>query len=204
VHLPVQAGSDRVLRRMLRRYSSAEYEERVAALREAVPGVTLATDMIVGFPGETEDDFEQTLALVRRVGFSLIYGFKYSERPYTPAVHLGDDVTEEQKVARLARLIQLGDGMRTELLREQVGTRQSVLFEGRGKTGALRGRTERSEIVHAAGPDELIGQLRDVVITGSFKNSLLGEVPGVDPVGPEPRKPLPRTSQASRSLPVLP
>jgi tRNA-2-methylthio-N6-dimethylallyladenosine synthase len=206
VHLPVQAGSDRVLRRMLRRYSAAEYEERVAALREAVPGVTLATDMIVGFPGETEEDFEQTLALVRRVGFSLIYGFKYSERPYTPAVNLGDDVTEEQKVERLARLIALGDAMRTELLREQVGTTQSVLFEGRGKTGALRGRTERSEIVHVAGPDELVGQLRDVVITGSYKNSLLGEVPGVPAVGPEPRKPLPRPSQAPapRSLPVLP
>lgn len=210
VHLPVQAGSDRVLRRMLRRYSAAEYEERVAALREAVPGVTLATDMIVGFPGETEEDFEQTLALVRRVGFSLIYGFKYSERPYTPAVNLGDDVTEEQKVERLARLIALGDAMRTDLLREQVGSTQSVLFEGRGKTGALRGRTERSEIVHVAGPDELVGQLRDVVITGSYKNSLLGEVPGVPAVGPEPRKPLPRPSQpaapaqSQRSLPVVP
>ncbi len=202
VHLPVQAGSDRVLRRMLRRYSAAEYEERVAALREAVPGVTLATDMIVGFPGETAEDFEQTLQLVERVGFSLIYGFKYSERPYTAAVNLGDDVPEDVKVERLARLIALGDGMRTEMLREQVGSEQSVLFEGRGKTGALRGRTERSEIVHAAGPDELIGQLREVTITGSFKNSLLGEVKGVAAVGPQPRKPLPRPSQ--RSLPVLP
>lgn len=202
VHLPVQAGSDRVLRRMLRRYSAAEYEERVAALREAVPGVTLATDMIVGFPGETEEDFAQTLELVRRVGFSLIYGFKYSERPYTAAVNLGDDVPEAVKVERLARLIALGDGMRTDLLRQQVGTQQSVLFEGRGKTGALRGRTERSEIVHAAGPDELIGQLREVAITGSFKNSLLGEIPGVQAVGPEPRKPLPRPSQ--RALPVVP
>jgi tRNA-2-methylthio-N6-dimethylallyladenosine synthase len=124
------------------------------------------------------------------------------------AVNLGDDVTEGQKVERLARLIALGDAMRTDLLREQVGTTQSVLFEGRGKTGALRGRTERSEIVHVAGPDELVGQLRDVVITGSYKNSLLGEVPGVAAVGPEPRKPLPRPSQApapaQRSLPVVP
>jgi tRNA-2-methylthio-N6-dimethylallyladenosine synthase len=204
VHLPVQAGSDRVLRRMLRRYSAAEYEERVAALRESVPGVTLATDMIVGFPGETREDFQQTLDLVRRVGFSLIYGFKYSERPYTAAVNLGDDVTEAEKVERLAELIRLGDGMRTELLRDQVGTRQSVLFEGRGKTGALRGRTERSEIVHAAGPDSLIGQLYDVVITGSYKNSLLGEIPGVAPEGPAPREPLPRRPSAPRSLPVVP
>jgi tRNA-2-methylthio-N6-dimethylallyladenosine synthase len=204
VHLPVQAGSDRVLRRMLRRYSCAEYEERVAALREAVPGVTLATDMIVGFPGETAEDFEHTLALVRRVGFSLIYGFKYSERPYTAAVNLGDDITEPEKVERLARLIQLGDGMRTALLAEQVGTTQSVLFEGRGKTGALRGRTERSEIVHAAGPDELVGQLRDVLITGSYKNSLLGEVPGVPAHGALPRQPLPRPPAGPRALPVVP
>jgi tRNA-2-methylthio-N6-dimethylallyladenosine synthase len=202
VHLPVQAGSDRVLRRMLRRYSAAEYEERVAALREAVPGVTLATDMIVGFPGETREDFEQTLALVQRVRFSLIYGFKYSERPYTPAVNLGDDVTEAEKTARLAELIAVGDAMRTQMLGEQVGSRQSVLFEGRGKTGALRGRTERSEIVHAAGPDSLVGQLREVVITGSYKNSLLGEVPGVAAEGPAPRAPLPRV--APRSLPVVP
>ncbi len=204
VHLPVQAGSDRVLRRMLRRYSAAEYEERVAALREAVPGITIATDMIVGFPGETEEDFEQTLALVQRVGFSIIYGFKYSERPYTAAVNLGDDVSEAVKVERLARLIALGDGMRTDALREQVGTRQSVLFEGRGKTGALRGRTERSEIVHAAGPDSLIGQLREAVITGSFKNSLLGEIPGVEAHGAQPRQPLPRPSSAPRALPVVP
>jgi tRNA-2-methylthio-N6-dimethylallyladenosine synthase len=203
VHLPVQAGSDRVLRRMLRRYSAAEYEERVAALRQAVPGVTLATDMIVGFPGETPEDFEETLALVRRVGFSIIYGFKYSQRPYTPAVNLGDDITEAEKIERLARLIELGDGMRTQFLREQVGSEQSVLFEGRGKTGALRGRTERSEIVHAAGPEELIGQLRSVIVTGSYKNSLMGEIPGVSTEGAQPRKPLPRLSQAPRALPVV-
>jgi tRNA-2-methylthio-N6-dimethylallyladenosine synthase len=203
VHLPVQAGSDRVLRRMLRRYSAAEYEERVQALREAVPGVTLATDMIVGFPGETAQDFAETLALVERVGFSIIYGFKYSERPYTAAVNLGDDVPEAEKVERLAQLIRLGDAMRTDLMRQQVGTRQSVLFEGRGKTGALRGRTERSEIVHAAGSDSLIGTLREVVITGSYKNSLLGEVPGVVAEGPAPRAPLP-LPRAPRSLPVLP
>jgi tRNA-2-methylthio-N6-dimethylallyladenosine synthase len=202
VHLPVQAGSDRVLRRMLRRYSVAEYEERVAALRARVPGVTLATDMIVGFPGETAEEFEETLGLVRRVGFSLIYGFKYSERPYTAAMNLGDDVPESEKEARLARLIEVGDAMRTALLGEQVGSLQSVLFEGRGKTGALRGRTERSEIVHAAGPDALIGQLREVRITGSYKNSLLGEVPGVAPEGPAPRPPLPRAS-APRALPVV-
>jgi tRNA-2-methylthio-N6-dimethylallyladenosine synthase len=189
---------------MLRRYSAAEYEERVAALREAVPGVTIATDMIVGFPGETEQDFEQTLALVERVGFSIIYGFKYSERPYTAAVNLGDDITEAEKVARLARLIALGDRMRTDALRDQVGSRQSVLFEGRGKTGALRGRTERSEIVHAAGPDWLVGQLREVAITGSFKNSLLGEIPGVDAQGPQPRQPLPRKPSGPRALPVVP
>jgi tRNA-2-methylthio-N6-dimethylallyladenosine synthase len=206
VHLPVQAGSDRVLRRMLRRYSAAEYEERVAALRVAVPGVSLATDMIVGFPGETEQDFAETLALVERVGFSLIYGFKYSERPYTAAVNLGDDVPEAVKSERLARLIALGDGMRTRLLSEQVGTRQQVLFEGHGKTGALRGRTERSEIVHAAGPERLIGTLCEVNVTGHYKNSLLGEVLGVQAGdSPAPRKPLPRGAlRVPRALPIVP
>jgi len=94
--------------------------------------------------------------------------------------------------------------MRTALLSEQVGSKQSVLFEGRGKTGALRGRTERSEIVHAAGPDALVGQLREVLITGSYKNSLLGEVPGVPAEGPLPRPPLPRLHSAPRALPVVP
>jgi tRNA A37 methylthiotransferase MiaB len=104
----------------------------------------------------------------------------------------------------LAQLIQLGDGMRTDLMREQVGSRLGVLFEGRGKTGALRGRTERSEIVHAAGPDRLIGTLHDVTITGSYKNSLLGEVVGVAAEGPAPRAPLaPKASPAQRHLPVL-
>jgi tRNA-2-methylthio-N6-dimethylallyladenosine synthase len=168
-----------------------------------VPGVTLATDMIVGFPGETAEDFAETLALVKRVGFTLIYGFKYSERPYTAAVNLGDDVPEAEKSERLARLIALGDGMRSALLGEQVGSRQSVLFEGRGKTGALRGRTERSEIVHVAGPDSLLGTLCDVVITGAYKNSLLGEVPGMPAQGPAPRQPLPRASSTPRSLPVV-
>jgi tRNA-2-methylthio-N6-dimethylallyladenosine synthase len=202
VHLPVQAGSDRVLRRMLRRYSAAEYEERVAALRRAVPGLTVATDMIVGFPGETAEDFADTLALVERVGFSIIYGFKYSARPYTPALNLGDDVSEQEKTERLAQLIAVGDAMRTEWMREQVGSTQSVLFEGRGKTGALRGRTERSEIVHAAGPDSLIGTAYDVVITGSYKNSLLGEVLGVVAEGPAPRAPL--APRGPRALPVVP
>jgi tRNA-2-methylthio-N6-dimethylallyladenosine synthase len=160
--------------------------------------------MIVGFPGETQQDFAETLALVERVGFSIIYGFKYSERPYTAAVNLGDDVPEAEKAERLARLIEVGDAMRTELMRQQVGTTQSVLFEGRGKTGALRGRTERSEIVHAAGPDSVIGTLHDVSITGSYKNSLLGEIQGVVAQGPAPRAPLPRVAPASpRSLPVL-
>ena len=120
------------------------------------------------------------------------------------AVNLGDDVPEAEKAARLAELIDLGDGMRRQLMSDQVGTHQQVLFEGRGKTGALRGRTERSEIVHAAGPETLIGTSCEVVISGCYKNSLLGEIPGVAAEGPAPRAPLPRAAGALRSLPVVP
>ncbi|HEV8547488.1 MAG TPA: MiaB/RimO family radical SAM methylthiotransferase, partial [Polyangiaceae bacterium] len=113
VHLPVQSGSDRLLRRMIRRYSSAEYKERVAALRAEVADVTLSTDVIVGFPGETREDFAATLELVRELGFSGLFGFKYSPRPYTPALKLDGEPSEEEKSARLAELFEVSEASRS-------------------------------------------------------------------------------------------
>ena len=196
VHLPVQSGSDRVLRRMIRRYSVAEYVERVEALRQAVPGVTLSTDVIVGFPGETREDFEATLALVDRLKYAGLFGFKYSERPFTPALKLGDDVSEDEKSARLEELFSLGDGHRKAHLSSLVGSVQDVLVEGQGKTGSLTGRSERNEIVHFPGDRALVGRIVQVRIREAFKNSLAGEPLQAVRVEPKGR-------QFPRSLPVV-
>jgi len=205
VHLPVQSGSDRVLRRMIRRYSVAEYVERVEALRESVPGVSLSTDVIVGFPGETRRDFEATLALVRRVGYAGVFGFKYSPRPFTPALKLGDDVPEDEKSARLEELFALTEEQRRAHLAGLVGSTQQVLVEGRGRTGDLTGRSERNEIVHFAGPEALVGRIVPVVVREAFKNSLGGQLPAAlaaDFAAREPERPAP-TTRGPRSLPVV-
>jgi len=185
VHLPVQSGSDRVLRRMLRRYTRAEYVARADRLRRARPGLTLSTDVIVGFPGETEGDFEATLSLVREVGFVSLFGFKYSPRPFTPALRLGDDVPEETKAERLARLFATAEQIAATHLGGLVGTRQSVLVEGPSKSergdlsrDRVQGRTERSEIVHiqAPGAASLVGEIVEVEVTRAHRHSLAGEL----------------------------
>jgi len=175
VHLPVQSGSDRLLRRMIRRYSAAEYRERVAALRAEVPDVTLSTDVIVGFPGETREDFEATLELVRDVGFTGLFGFKYSPRPYTPALKLDGEPSEEEKSARLAELFAVSEAQRQAHLVSCVGTTQRVLVEGRGKSSGYSGRSGQNEIVHFECPLDAIGEIVPVRITRAFKNSLGGE-----------------------------
>jgi tRNA-2-methylthio-N6-dimethylallyladenosine synthase len=179
VHMPVQSGSDRVLKRMARRYTVAEYIERTSRLRAAVPGLTLSTDMIVGFPGETREDFELTLKLVREVGFVGIYGFKYSPRPFTPALKLGDDVGEEEKSARLTELLELSEEIRQRHLESLVGGVEQVLVEGRGRDEAYTGRTNRNEIVHFASSSDPTGELVEVRIDRAFKHSLGGTL--VDP-----------------------
>ncbi len=176
VHLPVQSGSDRMLRRMLRRYSVAEYLERVDALVERVAGVTLSTDIIVGFPGETVEDFQETLALVERVGFSGLFGFKYSVRPFTPAHKLEDDVSAADKSERLAELFALSETLRQRHLDGLVGSQQQVLVEGPGKEGGFTGRTEQNEIVHLGARGDPTGELLSVRIVRAFKNSLVGEL----------------------------
>lgn len=206
VHMPVQSGSDRVLKRMLRRYTVAEYVERVDALRSAVPGVTFSTDVIVGFPGETREDFAATLALAERVKFTGFFGFTYSERPNTPALKLVDDVPEAEKSARLEEIFELTDRHRSEHLRSLVGTTELVLVERRGKTGDFMGRSERNEIVHFACSADAVGQMVPVRIREAYNNSLRGELePGFElaPPAPSERRNPNSVGNARRSLPVL-
>jgi tRNA-2-methylthio-N6-dimethylallyladenosine synthase len=145
VHLPVQSGSNRMLKRMIRRYTKEEYVERAARLRAARSDLTLSTDIIVGFSGETDEDFQATLDLVREVGFSGLFGFKYSQRPYTPAQKLADDVPESTKGARLAELFALSEELLRGKLDHLVGSIERVLVEGESKAGSCKvtGRTER-------------------------------------------------------------
>ncbi|HEU4409354.1 MAG TPA: tRNA (N6-isopentenyl adenosine(37)-C2)-methylthiotransferase MiaB [Polyangiaceae bacterium] len=200
VHMPVQSGSDRVLKRMIRRYTRAEYVERVGALREARRGLTLSTDVIVGFPGETEAEAEATVELVREVGFFGVFGFKYSRRPYTPALKLGDDVSEAEKSRRLARVFEASEALVAAHLARLVGSTQEVLVEGPSKTAPdrLSGRTRRNEIVHVPGAShlDLVGRLVSVAVTRANKHSLEGELT------PEERERARPAPPARRSLPM--
>lgn len=190
LHLPVQSGSNRLLKRMIRRYTVEDYEQRVAALRCAVPGLTISTDVIVGFPGETRTDFEATLDLVRRLGFVGVFAFKYSERPGTPSLRLGDDVSEDEKSRRLSELLALVDTQRQAYLQSLVGSRQWVLIESRKPDGGWTGRTERNEIAHLACTEMIQGQLLEVVVRQALKNSLAVEA--LDPKLALPVTQLPR------------
>jgi tRNA-2-methylthio-N6-dimethylallyladenosine synthase len=200
VHLPVQSGSNRVLKRMIRRYTVEEYIERVSELQNAVPGLTLSTDIIVGFPGETRDDFEATLRLVEHLRFVGLFAFKYSERPGTPALRLKDDVTEEEKSARLAELFAVSESHRHAHLASLVGTQQAVLIEGQRPDGAWTGRTERNEIVHLACDEDIRGRILNVRICKSFKNSLAAEA--VDPTLHRPITALPRLRSEAPEAPT--
>lgn len=184
VHLPVQSGSDRVLRRMARRYTAAEYVARTDALKRARPGLTLSADFIVGFPGETEEDFQRTLDLVQRVGYVAAFGFKYSPRPHTPALQLGDDVPEEVKDERLSRLFAQVETQQRAHLQSLVGQELEVLVEGRSPGNHLRfaGRSERNEIVHLVAPEghDPTGELVRVTIDEAFRHSLGGRMLGAE------------------------
>jgi len=168
VHLPVQSGSSRVLKRMLRRYDRERYLEVVASLRRAVSGVALTTDIIVGFPGEAESDFAETLSLVEAVGFDDAYTFKYSVREGTPAVRIKDHVAEELKAERLERLIAVVRRVARAKSIALVGTEQEVLVEGRARRGdLLQGRTRSNKVALLEGPAAWIGTYRRVRLTGT-------------------------------------
>ncbi|MCU7810506.1 MAG: tRNA (N6-isopentenyl adenosine(37)-C2)-methylthiotransferase MiaB [Candidatus Thiodiazotropha sp. (ex Notomyrtea botanica)] len=177
LHLPVQSGSDRVLAMMKRGHMAIEYKAKIRRLREIRPDITISSDFIVGFPGETEADFEQTLKLIEEVGFDHSYSFIYSRRPGTPAADLPDDVPLAVKQQRLARLQQLINTQAQRISRQMVGTVQRILVERPAKKDPrqLAGRTENNRVVNFDGPTELIGGFANVRITEALPNSLRGE-----------------------------
>jgi tRNA-2-methylthio-N6-dimethylallyladenosine synthase len=178
LHLPVQSGSDRILQAMKRNHTALEYKARIRKLREAKPGICISSDFIVGFPGETEADFEATLKLVREVGFDQSFSFIYSRRPGTPAANLHDDTPEAVKAGRLKRLQALLNDNARRIAEAMVGTVQSVLVE---KTSTrdpseFTGRTENMRYVNFAGHPRMVGRFVDVLITEVMANSLRGRV----------------------------
>ncbi|MEW8030938.1 MAG: tRNA (N6-isopentenyl adenosine(37)-C2)-methylthiotransferase MiaB [Candidatus Thiodiazotropha endolucinida] len=177
LHLPVQSGSDRVLAMMKRGHMVIEYKAKIRRLREVRPDITISSDFIIGFPGETEDDFEATLQLIEEVGFDHSYSFIYSRRPGTPAADLPDDVPLAVKQQRLERLQQLINSQAQHISRRMVGTVQRILVERPAKKNPtqLAGRTENNRVVNFDGPIELIGQFVEVRITEALPNSLRGE-----------------------------
>jgi tRNA-2-methylthio-N6-dimethylallyladenosine synthase len=178
LHLPVQSGSDRVLALMKRGHTVLEYKQKIRRLREVRPDISLSTDLIVGFPGETERDFQGTLDLVREIGFDQSFSFIYSQRPGTPAAGLPDDVTHAEKQARLERLqAQLNEQARA-ISQRMVGSVQRVLVERQAKKDArqLAGRTENNRWVNFDGPATLINGFADVVVTEAMPNSLRGRL----------------------------
>ena len=176
VHMPAQSGSDAVLKRMRRGYTVARYLSLVDRLRERVPGVEIASDFIVGFPGETEADFEATLELSRRVRFQNAFVFQYSPRPGTDAAAMADDVPEEEKGRRNRELLALQEGISREKNLARVGQRLEILVDGPSKNNPRRqaGRTDTNQIVHFEADRDLRGRFVDVDITSSTALTLFG------------------------------
>lgn len=181
LHLPVQSGSTRMLSAMRRRHTRERYLELLTELRAAMPDITLSTDMIVGFPGETSADFDQTLSLVEEARYHSIFSFKYSPRPNTLALkRMPDDVSEAEKTARIVELQELQKGIQQELFEAAMGCTEAVLIDSHSHRRAweLSGRTEGNSVVNFPGDPSWVGRLMPVRITGANPNSLRGEVIG--------------------------
>jgi len=177
LHLPVQSGSDSVLKSMNRRHRVADYLDIVASVRAARPDMALSSDFIVGYPGETDADFDQTLALVQAVGFASAYAFKYSARPGTPAADMSSQIDEATKARRLAALQALIEEQRQAFNRATIGRRVEVLFEKPGRReGQVVGRSPTMQAVFAEGPRSLIGALAEVEILAAEPHSLRGRI----------------------------
>ena len=178
LHLPVQSGSDRVLTMMKRGHTALEYKSIIRKLKAVRPNIQISSDFIVGFPGETKEDFEQTMNLIAQVNFDMSFSFIYSARPGTPAADYPDDVTEVEKKQRLYLLQQRINNQAAQFSRAMLGTEQRVLVEGPSKKDImeLTGRTETNRIVNFQGSPEMIGKFVDIKITDVFTNSLRGEV----------------------------
>ncbi len=179
VHLPVQSGSDRVLMAMKRGYTALEYKSIVRRLRALRPGISITSDFIVGFPGESERDFEQTLNLVDEIGFDSSFSFMYSPRPGTPAAALAGQIEHEVKLARLKKLQATLEVSSQSISRQMIGSVQRVLVEGLSKKDSreLMGRTENNRVVNFGGESRLVGKMIDVRITEALPHSLRAEVP---------------------------
>ncbi len=178
LHLPVQSGSDRILALMKRGHTALEYKQKIRRVREARPGISVTSDFIVGFPGETERDFEATMDLIADVGFDQSFSFIYSRRPGTPAASLPDDVAHEAKQQRLVRLQERIDAQSRAISRAMVGSVQRVLVErpSRRDSRQLAGRTENNRWVNFDGPATLVDRFVDVLVTEAMPNSLRGRL----------------------------
>ncbi|MEQ6340747.1 MAG: tRNA (N6-isopentenyl adenosine(37)-C2)-methylthiotransferase MiaB [Gammaproteobacteria bacterium] len=175
VHLPVQSGSDRILALMKRGYTAEEYKAKIRRLRALRPGICISSDFIIGFPGETDADFEATMNLIEEIGFDRSFSFVYSPRPGTPAASLPDDVPMEVKQARLARLQASINEHSARIAHAMIGTVQRVLVERFNPDGSISGCVENNRAVHFSGDPALIGQFVDVRITEALASSLRGE-----------------------------
>jgi tRNA-2-methylthio-N6-dimethylallyladenosine synthase len=178
LHLPVQSGSDAILKAMNRGHTSDHYLDIMRRMREARPDMALASDFIVGFPGERDRDFEDTLALVKEVNYAIAYSFKYSERPGTPAADMFGQIPEAVKTERLHALQAILREQQSAFNASKIGQTLPVLVTGAGRqAGQMHGRSPWMQAVHFDGGPELAGQIIDVRIVGASLNSLTGQLP---------------------------
>lgn len=177
LHLPVQSGSDRILAAMKRGYTALEYKSKIRKLRAVRPNISLSSDFIIGFPGETQRDFDATMQLIQDVGFDHSFSFIYSQRPGTPAAQLADNVPLEEKKQRLNLLQHRINQQAAQISRHMVGTQQTVLVTGTSKKdpSQLAARTENNRVVNFSGPNNLIGHMVDLTVTEALPNSLRGQ-----------------------------
>ena len=177
LHLPVQSGSDKILGLMKRGHTTVEYKSKLRRLKEIRPDISFSSDFIIGFPGESEDDFNQTLSLINEIGFDKSFSFIYSKRPGTLAAGFTDDVDPKVKKQRLAIVQDMLNKNTDAISKSMIGSVQKVLVEGKSKKGnTLSARTENMRTAHFAGDEELIGQIVSVKITDGVGNSLRGEL----------------------------
>lgn len=177
LHLPVQAGSDRLLKRMNRGYSASQYLQKIEKLRQVCPDIALSTDVMVGFPGETEADFRDTLKLLEQVQFDMLFSFRYSDRPYAKAAQFPDKIGEKDKARRLVELQALQAEITLRKNQAEVGQEREILVEGPSRSGGNQwmGRTQQNRIVNFESSVDLTGQLIPVRIQAAYSHSLRGE-----------------------------
>jgi tRNA-2-methylthio-N6-dimethylallyladenosine synthase len=203
LHLPVQSGSDRILAAMKRGYTALEFKQKIRKLRAVRPGISISSDFIVGFPGETEADFEKTMKLIEDVGFDQSFSFIYSRRPGTPAADLEDATPDAEKHGRLERLQARINAQAAAISEGMVGSVQRILVEGRSRKDAaeLAGKTENMKTVNFSGPPSLIGRFVDVVITGALSNSLRGRIASPEDAEAAPPCSRPESTPTATSTP---